>query len=833
MFIQLRPAVLEVVAGSTTEVEITVIDPPGGLSERLEVMLAGIEPEWVTRVDTAPDDMVLAVGDGRLTARLAVSVPADHPAGERLLAVGVRPESDRRGAAFERLPMSVVDRVPIRVSTDPSIATGGRPAVRLVIANDADREIVVAPLGEDDEGTTEFRYERSRVEVPGGTHRSVGLQIAGGRHLVGAARRRTVRVGVDAGHRVLVDLPVVQRPVFPTWSLIAVALVLGLVSVVLLGNTGLFDGDAGTDDGGSELDGIDDGAGAVVAELALPGGAITGTVRDDVLDEPVAGALVELFAVDDPVDPVTTAATDADGAYRLGGVPPGDYTMRVSATGFDPAWLGDVERFTEAAALTVAADAAGPVPADVVVLTGESGSIAGRLSGADLGGLVVSVTPVGESTPLASTVVEAGAGGAFTLAPLPTPGRYTVTVSAPGGVTGAAGGTLVSHVVDLAAGEDDASLVLVVPSGPGAVTGVVVTGAGPLGGATVDVSDGRATIRTISLTQGVIGRFAVDGLAVPGRYTLTVTRAGFAQQSLAVDLSEASPVAEVEVPLAAAAGTVTGRIVGPGGIGLGGVEVRATSDGVDVVSASIDAVGISAGADPAAAGTFTVVGLPVPGTYTLTFVADGRRTVTREVRLTTDARPGALTVTMIPEAVGVSGTVTGLDGVGLARVTIVLSDGVRVRTSVSADEPLGRFEFSDIAPGSYTLTARRPGADPVVVLVTVPGGVADGSGLDLEVPVAVGPAAVVTGRVVTVGSSPLSGAVVRLFRLADYPGAASAAVASTVTDADGRFTLSGFEAPADHIVAVYPSATATSAAVTASTRPAVATATDVGELLVP
>ena len=332
MFIQLRPAVLEVVAGSSTEVEITVIDPPSGLSQGLEVMLAGIEPEWVTRVDSTPADMVLTVGDGRLTARLAVSVPADHPAGERLLAVGVRPESDRRGAAFERLPMSVVDRVPIRVSTDPSIATGGRPAVRLVIANDADREIVVAPTGEDDEGTTEFRYERSRVEVPGGTHRSVGLQIAGGRHLVGAARRRAVRVGVDAGHRVLVDLPVVQRPVFPTWSLIAVALVLGLVSVVLLGNTGLFDGDAGTADSGSELDVIDgaDGAGSAVAELALPGGAILGTVRDDVLDEPVAGALVELFAVDDPVDPVTTAATNA--AY--GPSAPGSGSMARNRTSF-------------------------------------------------------------------------------------------------------------------------------------------------------------------------------------------------------------------------------------------------------------------------------------------------------------------------------------------------------------------------------------------------------------------------------------------------------------------------------------------------------------------
>lgn len=831
MFIQVRPSALEVVAGSSTEVEITVIDPPGGLGERLEVVLAGIDPDWVTRVDAAPGDMVLGVADGRLTARLAVSVPADHSSGDRLLAVGVRPEHDRRGAAFERLPMTVVDRVPIRVSTDPSIAIGGRPAVRLVVANDADREVVVAPTGEDDEGTTEFRFERSRVEVPGGTHRSVGLQVAGGRHLVGAARRRTVRVGVDAGRRVLVDLPVVQRPLFPTWSLIIVALVLGIVSAVLLGNAGLFDGAAGTDDGSGAEVIDDDGAGTAVAELALPGGAIAGEVRDDVLDAPVAGALVELFAVDDPVDPVTTAATDADGAYRLGGVPPGDYTVRVSAVGFAAAWLGDVERFTEAAAVTVAADATGPVDAAAVALRGEPGSIAGRLSGADLGGLVVSATPVDATTPVSSVVVEPGSGGVFTLAPLPTPGRYTVSVAAPGGDAGATGGTFVSHVVDLAAGETESSLVLVVPGGPGAVTGVVVTGAGPLGGATVDVSDGRSTVRTISLTQGVVGRFAVDGLSVPGRYTLTVTRDGFAPQSLAVDLSEDSPVAEVEVPLIAAAGTVTGRVVGPDGLGIGGVEVRAVSDGVDVVSASIDAAGSAA--DPATAGTFTVVGLPVPGTYTLTFVADGRRTVTREVRLTAEARPGAVTVTMIPETVRVAGTVTGADGAGVGRVAVVLSDGVRVRTSVSADEPRGRFEFSGVAPGSYTLTARRPGAEPVVVLVTVPGGTVEGAGLDLEVPVSVGPAASVTGRVVTAGSNPLAGAVVRLFRLAEYPGAASAAVASALTDADGRFTLTGFEAPADHIVAVYPSSTATSAAVTAATRPAVATSTDVGELLVP
>jgi 5-hydroxyisourate hydrolase-like protein (transthyretin family) len=820
MFIQLRPASLEVVAGTSTEVEVTVIDPPTGAPGRLEVLVAGVEPEWVTRVDGAPGDMALAAAGDRLVARIAISVPVDHPAVERLLAVGVRPEGDRRGAAFERLPMTVVDRVPIRVSTDPSIAVGGaRAEARLVIANDADRELVVTPVGEDDEGTAEFQFDRERVEVPGASHRSIGVRIGGARSVVGRPVRRTVRVGVDVGERVLVDLPVVRRPMLPTWALVLVALVLGLVSVSVLGSSSLLDGDSGVTGDPAVVD-PGDGSGSDVAELDLPGGAITGAVVDGLVGEPVAGALVELFAVDDPVTTLTTAASGEDGRWRLGGVTPGEFTLRISASGFATAWLGGVERFTEAASVTVTADASRPVDVEPVVLDGEPGSIAGRLAGSDLGGLIVTATPVGADAPVASSVVDAGSGGVFTLGALPTPGRFDVRV------VGDSGDPLVEHTVALGAGRAESSLVLVVPRGPGRISGTVVTGAGALGGATVDVADGRSTIRTISLTQGAVGTFAVDGLVVPGRYTLTVGRPGLAPQSLAVDLTLASPSAELEVPLAAAAGTVTGRVTGPDGSGLGGVEVRATSDGVDVVSATVD------GASDVA-GTFSLVGLPVPGTYTLTFALEGRRTVTREVRVAAGSAPSPVSVTMIPETVRVAGTVTGLDGAGLGRVTMVLSDGVRVRTSLSADDPLGRFEFSDVAPGSYTLTARRPGAEPVVVLVAVPDGVTDGSGVDLEVPVAVGPAAVIVGRAVAADSTPLAGIVVRLFRLAEYPGAASLAVASTVTDAEGRFSLTGFEAPADHIVALYTSSTATSAAVTASARPATASTTDVGDVRLP
>ncbi|MGA1345894.1 MAG: carboxypeptidase regulatory-like domain-containing protein [Ilumatobacteraceae bacterium] len=820
MFIQVRPATLEIAAGASAEVEVTVIDPPAGVPGRLEVLLAGVEPEWVTRVDGSPDDMSLRAVDGRLVARLSVAVPGDHPATERLLAVGVRPEGDRRGAAFERLPLRVVDRVPVRVSTDPSIATGGsRVEARLVIANDSDRELVVTPVGEDDEGVVGFRFERERIEVPGSSHRSVGVRITGSRPIVGASVRRTVRVGVDVGERVLVDLPVVRRPVLPTWSLVLVALVIGLVSALVLGDSSVFDrAPAAAHD--PVVLAPADGSGGGVAELDLPGGAITGSVIDASVGDPVAGALVELFAVDDPVDTLTTAATDADGRWRLGGVAPGEFTVRVSASGFAAVWLGGVERFTEAASVTVTGDASRPVDVEPVVLDGEAGSVSGRLIGADLGGLVVTATPTGGDAPVASAVVDAGSGGVFSLAPLPTPGRFVIRVA------GGSGETLTEHTLALAAGRDDTSLALVVPQGPGRITGTVVTGAGPLGGATVEVADGRSTIRTIALTQGAVGSFAVDGLSVPGRYTVTVARPGFAAESLAVDLTAVDPAVDLEVPLVTAAGTVTGRVVGPDSVGIGGVEVRATSDGVDVVSASIDG-------DTDLAGTFTLVGLPIPGTYTLTFGVDGRRPVTREVRLTADSRPAPVTVTMIQEAVMVAGTVTGPDGAGLGRVTMVLSDGVRVRSSTSADEPLGRFEFSAVAPGSYTLTARRPGAEPVVVLVSVPDGVAEGAGLDVEVPVSVGPAAAVTGRAVIAGSVPAPGVIVRLFRLADYPGAASAAVATAVADADGRFTLSGFEAPADLVVAVYASATATSASVTVSTRPAVATTTDVGEVLVP
>ena len=64
-----------------------------------------------------------------------------------------------------------------------------------------------------------------------------------------------------------------------------------------------------------------------------PGGALVGTVAD-ADGTPLAGATVALYAAGDDGAFVTGAATGADGAFRLEGVPSGTYRVRVSYVGY-------------------------------------------------------------------------------------------------------------------------------------------------------------------------------------------------------------------------------------------------------------------------------------------------------------------------------------------------------------------------------------------------------------------------------------------------------------------------------------------------------------------
>ena len=124
----------------------------------------------------------------------------------------------------------------------------------------------------------------------------------------------------------------------------------------------------------------------------------------------------------------------------------------------------------------------------------------------------------------------------------------------------------------------------------------------------------------------------------------------------------------------------------------------------------------------------------------------------------------------------------------------------------SADEPPGAFAFSNVAPGSYTLTVSLAGASSVVEVVTVT------AGTTRDLTVQLGQQASLRGSVTRVGSqTPASGLVVRLYAPQAFPGSPAAALQSTVVAADGSYAFVGIDAPRDFVVAVYATATSVDA----------------------
>jgi hypothetical protein len=155
--------------------------------------------------------------------------------------------------------------------------------------------------------------------------------------------------------------------------------------------------------------------------------------------------------------------------------------------------------------------------------------------------------------------------------------------------------------------------------GTGNVSGRVVASNGqPLGGASVTVDGGSASLTTKTLTSGAgAGNYQLSGLATPGIYTVTFAEDGFQSLTLPVNLSSGGSASALNATLVPIIGSIQGTVTGPpsggGPVGpLAGVTVKVT-DGGPPQSA------LSTSAPP---GNFLIVGL-LAGTYSVTFSMPG------------------------------------------------------------------------------------------------------------------------------------------------------------------------------------------------------------------
>lgn len=460
------------------------------------------------------------------------------------------------------------------------------------------------------------------------------------------------------------------------------------------------------------------------------GGTLTGTVTAQSNRLPVGRILVEAYRqTPTGLVAVGSAATQADGTYAIDGLFPSDYLLRFSAEGFESTWWPRAARQKGAEQIPVAASAARDgLDAQV---TGLPASVSGSVEDQTLDGTVaVTVTARSLDLPTASDPTGVAArqvttDGSYALRDLVAPATYELSFAAPGYETS-------TTTVTVTGGERRLQPSISPEADPGQVRGTVVDTQGQgIGGVTITTAIEGQEISVITPTVGARGVFTFDNLPTPGTYVLSFSAEGYGTASEIVDLDPTQPTAPLQVTLQEGTGSLTGTLLGPDGIGLGGATVTvggvdaadltSQSGGTDTPTASV--VPTTTTLTDGEVGRFSIAGLAVPGEYTLTFTLEGYAPTTVPVELSADEPPPDLQVPIQTLLGGIAGTVRGPGAQPYADATVSLTDGTTSWTARTGGagslEGAGGFRVEGLEPGTYSVTVSAEGLEQQTAIVTV------------------------------------------------------------------------------------------------------------------
>ncbi|SDO43243.1 Carboxypeptidase regulatory-like domain-containing protein [Nakamurella panacisegetis] len=568
-----------------------------------------------------------------------------------------------------------------------------------------------------------------------------------------------------------------------------------------------------------------------------------GTVKLLTDGSPAAGVAVELFDANSTASPLTSTATNDKGVWTLPSLAEGSYKLRFRGAGFAEIWYPSA--LTGADAKAVQLQAGQKLTNLAITLGGLPATVSGTVLGDDVAAAVLTVSipatdlprggapPTGTATlPLVTAqpvptagapavtrstapkttaaattsapadganggavvqTVPIGADGTFSVPDLPSPAVYDLTVAKAGYATA-------TQRIDLSGGEDRKGVELRLRTGDGLISGTVTGPDGPLAGAVVTATTGKTVVTTVSLTTGAVGTFTLRGLVTPGTYTVTVTKDNFTTASSTLTLAAGQKLTGVQLSMARSSGSLTGMVTLLGtGKAAPGVSVTITT-GDTTVSTVTQSTG--------SIGAWTVAGLPVPGAYTVTFSRADLQSQTVAVSLDATGKltsgsgstAGGIAVGMKSASAVISGTVTQRSANGtvqkVGQAVITLSSGTDTYTVNSASLPsssLGRYEITGITPGTYTLSANRPGTSPTTVIVTVTAGQ-----ILLYDPVMIPPAAI-SGHVKSRTGGTVLGLEVDLYQASQYP---AKVYRTTTTDSTGAYSFVDVDAPQAYVVEV-------------------------------
>ena len=490
---------------------------------------------------------------------------------------------------------------------------------------------------------------------------------------------------------------------------------------------------------------------ALTFATQTPSSPTTGDVHGQVIDQstgmPIVGATVQLL------ENSSGTSTASDGTFAIGGVTPGDYTLRVSALGYQtrsisvPIVAGQVSEI-------------GSIPLMPAPLTAAISGVIKNSSGTPLQNVVVSV---GTASTLTDTT------GAYQITGL-SPGAATVTASLPNYQTVTADMTFVAGISYIFS----PALYATSATPPAtSLQGTVVNGTGQvIVGASVTLN-GATT-----MTTDATGKFVFTGQSA-GAFTLAVSAAGYT--SIAVTGSMAAGVNDIgKITLNVAPTTST----------LSGIVTDAGTH-APIASASVTVNGQALAGTTDANGWYSIAG--ISGTaLTLYISASGYLTQTLNVTL---PQVGAATLNIqLTKSQSSSSTMGDVHGQVIDQSTGLPISGATVQlvedsssTSTAGD---GTFAFSGITPGDYTLRVSALGYQTRSASVPIVAGQVSEIGSITLVPAPL--TAALSGVIKDSAGNPLQNVVV------------SVGAASTFTDASGAYQITGLSPGAATVTVSLP-----------------------------
>jgi hypothetical protein len=800
MRVEVSPRQLSAKPGSPATITVQVTNTRTVISGH-RVRVLGVDPEWIS-VDASslslfPD----AVG----TAVVTVTLPEGVPAGTRHLSVEVTELTPPADTEVVDIELTVPADLGLTLELDPSSVTGGRSVTTgLLIANSGNSAVDVELSGSDDEGEVEFAFTPPVPTLQPGEQLLTSVTLTAHRPWLGSPKVRPFTVSSGPHQAPVkafgawVQKAWVSRGALALAGLAAAITVFAIVltaSLAQVVNTSAADRDLALQ------------VAEAARSTATSGTAsISGTVTLLSSNAPLPGVTAQLYQASNTASPIVSTATGPQGQYQFSHLVAGSYKVEFIGAGFSQIWYP--ASLTAANATPVDASATKPVTGINVRLGGLPGTISGTVVGADPAGATLtlalpgpgSLAAIASPTAAATAASNAGnavvttqtlsASGTFDLTNVPSPSSYQIVVTKQGYAPAV-------QDIDLGGGEHRSGVTINLVPGDGSIAGTVSTGSGPLGAATISASTTSSTVSTVSLASG---SFTLNSLETPATFTVLVSAPNFATQTLSLSLAPDQHLTGVNVTLDTGVGSISGTVTAANAQGqqipAGGVTVTATNGKL-----AVTAVTLSVGP----VGNYTLAGLSVPSTYTVTFSRSDLFSQTQAVSLNSAALAtmSGINAAMVSSTATITGTVTALNDqhqqVPTGNATVLLSSGTSSYQTTTADDAanLGQYAIDDIVPGTYTISVTRPGGVPSSSILTL----AAGEHLPYDVMLAKG--AEISGIVTSVGTGlPVMGAEVRLYLASQFP---LTIVADMPTDSNGMYTFPNVDAPQDYVVAfAYP-----------------------------